>query len=103
MIPLTSQGDICHGIDAASNDGSYMMDSELLIYNVRVKSGTAFGDAVRLIRFAAILWIAYLILLAIISRSFPVSQRTYPIYYIALAGVAVVCLILSYWDWIRNG
>jgi signal transduction histidine kinase len=102
MISLTGQGDICHGQNAASDDGSYMMDSELLIYNVPVKSRTAFADAVRLIRFAAILWIAYLIFLAIISRSFPVSQRTYPIYYFALAGVAVVCLILSYWDWIQE-
>jgi len=102
MISLTSQGDICHGSNAASNDGSYMIDLELLIYNMPVKSRTAFADAVRLIRFAAILWIAYLIFLAIISRSFPVSQRTYPIYYVALAGVAVVCLILSYWDWIQE-
>ena len=102
MTSLTSQGDICHGIDAATNDGSYMMDSGLLIYNVPVKSRTAFADTVRLIRFAAILWIAYLIFLAIISRSFPVSQRTYPIYYVALAGVAVLCLILSYWDWIQE-
>ena len=78
MISLTSQGAICHGINAASNDGSYMMDLELLIYNVRVKSRTAFADAVRLIRFAAILWIAYLIFLAIISRTFPVSQRMNP-------------------------
>jgi signal transduction histidine kinase len=102
MISLTGQSDICHGTNAASSDGSYMMDPELLIYNVRVKSRTAFADAVRLIRFAAILWIAYLIFLAIISRSFPVSQRMYPMYYVALAGVAVVCLILSYWDWIQE-
>jgi len=102
VISLTSQGDICHGINATSNDGSYMMDPELLIYNVPVKDRTAFADAVRLIRFAAILWIAYLIFLAIISRSFPVSQRTYPLYYVALAGVAVACLILSYWHWVQK-
>jgi signal transduction histidine kinase len=73
-----------------------------LIYNVLVKSRTSFADAVRLIRFAAVLWIGYLVFLAIISRSFPGSQRMNPIYYVALGCVAVLCLILSYWNWIQE-
>jgi signal transduction histidine kinase len=79
-----------------------MKDSRLLIYNALVKSRTSFADAVRLIRFAAVLWIGYLVFLAIIGRSFPVSQRMNPIYYAALGGVAVLCLILSYWNWIQE-
>ena len=74
----------------------------VLTYNVLVKSRTSFADAVRLIRFAAVLWIAYLVLLAVISRSFPVSQRVNPLYYVALGGVAVLCLVLSYWNWIQE-
>lgn len=79
-----------------------MLDSRLLIYNVPVKSRTSFADAVRLIRFAAVLWIGYLVLLAVMSRSFPVSQRMHPLYYVALGGVAVLCLVLSYWSWIQE-
>lgn len=79
-----------------------MLDSRLLIYNVPVKSRTSFADAVRLIRFAALLWIGYLVLLAVMSRSFPVSQRMNPMYYLALGGVAVLCLVLSYWSWIQE-
>ena len=79
-----------------------MEGSKSLIYNVGVKSRTSFADAVRLIRFASVLWIVYLVFLAIINRSFPASQRVNPVYYVALAGVAVLCLILSYWDWIQE-
>jgi signal transduction histidine kinase len=79
-----------------------MKDPSLLIYNVLVKSRTPFADAVRLIRFAAVLWIGYLVLLAVISQSFPRPQRMNPLYYIALGCVAVLCLILSYWNWIQE-
>jgi len=102
MTPVTNWGDICHGVKALINDSSYMKDSRLLRYNVLVKNRASFADAVRLIRFAAVLWIGYLVLLAVISRSFPVSQRMNPIYYIALGCVAVLCLILSYWNWIQE-
>ena len=73
-----------------------------MIYNVVVKSRTSFVDAVRLIRFAAVLWIGYLVLLAVISQSFPRPQRMNPLYYVALGCIAVLCLILSYWNWIQE-
>jgi signal transduction histidine kinase len=79
-----------------------MKDLRLLIYNVVVKSRTSFVDAVRLIRFAAVLWIGYLVLLAVISQSFPRPQRMNPLYYVALGCIAVLCLILSYWNWIQE-
>jgi signal transduction histidine kinase len=79
-----------------------MNDLRLLIYNVLVKSRTSFADAVRLIRFAALLWIGYLILLAVISQSFPGPQRMNLLYYVALGCIAVLCLILSYWNWIQE-
>jgi hypothetical protein len=55
MISLTGQGDICHGVKAAINDSSYMKEPRLLLCNALVKIGTSFADAVRLIRFAALL------------------------------------------------
>lgn len=79
-----------------------MIDLRLLIYNVAVKSRTSFVDAVHLIRFAAVLWIGYLVLLAVISRSFPGPQRLNLLYYVALGSTAVLCLILSYWNWIQE-
>jgi signal transduction histidine kinase len=102
MISLTSEGDICHGVKLAIDDASHMIDLGPLIYNVAVKNRTSFVDAVRLVRFAAVLWIGYLVFLAIISRSFPVSQRVNPLFYVALGSVAVLCLILSYWNWIQE-
>ena len=74
----------------------------LLIYNGLVKSRTSLVDVTRLIRFASILWIGYLILLAIINQSFPGPQRTNPLYYISLGCIALLCLILSYWQWIQE-
>jgi len=79
-----------------------MQDLRLLIYNVFVKSRTSFADAVRLIRFAAVLWIGYLALLAVISRAFLGPHRMNPLYYVALGCIAVLCLILSYWNWIQE-
>jgi signal transduction histidine kinase len=79
-----------------------MIDSSPLIYNVAVKTTTSFVDVVRLVRFASVLWIGYLILLAVISRSFPLSQRMNPVYYVALGCVAVLCLILSYSNWVQK-
>jgi len=79
-----------------------MIYLRLLIYNVAVKSRTSFEDAVHLIRFAAVLWIGYLVLLAVISRSFPGLQRLNLLYYVALGSIAALCLILSYWNWIQE-
>jgi signal transduction histidine kinase len=31
-----------------------------------------------------------------------VSQRVNPLYYLALGGVAILCLVLSYWSWIQE-
>ena len=67
-----------------------------------MKSRTSFVDVVRLIRFAAILWIGYLVLLAIINQSFPGPQRMHPLYYILLGCMVLLCLILSYWRWIQE-
>jgi signal transduction histidine kinase len=102
MTSVTNQGDICHGVTAVVSDGSYMKHSGLLVYNVLMENRASFADAVRLIRFAAVLWIGYLVLLAVISRSFPVSQRVNPLFYVALGSVALLCLILSYWNWIQE-
>jgi signal transduction histidine kinase len=73
-----------------------------LIYNRLVKSRTSFVDVVRLIRFAAILWVGYIVLLAIINQSFPGPQRMNPLYYVSLGCIALLCLILSYWRWIQE-
>ena len=67
-----------------------------------MKSGTSFADAVRLIRFATILWIGYVTMLALVNQSFPGPQRMHPLYYISLGCVALLCLILSYWRWIQE-
>ncbi|MBC8472047.1 MAG: sensor histidine kinase [Planctomycetes bacterium] len=57
---------------------------------------------VRLIRFAAILWIGYLIVLALISQSFPAPQRANLLYYVLLGCIALLCLGLAYWPWIQK-
>ena len=79
-----------------------MKDLTLLIYNVLVKSRTSFADAVRLIRFSALLWIGYLVLLAVISQSFPGPRLMSLLYYVVLGCLAVLCLILAYWNWIQE-
>jgi signal transduction histidine kinase len=81
-------------------------------YNGLVKSKTSFADPVRVIRFAAILWIVYLVIMAAISQS-TISQSirepwhgdietSYYLYYILLGLVALLCLGLSYWPWIQE-
>ena len=75
---------------------------ELFDYNRFVRSRDSLLDVVRLIRFAAILWIGYLIVLAIINQSFPGQQRMNPLYYVSLGCIAILCLILSYWQWIQE-
>lgn len=71
-------------------------------YNSPMKVAAPHSDAVRLIRFAAILWIGYLIVLASISQSFPAPPRTNLLYYYgSLGGIALVCLGLAYWTWLQ--
>ena len=67
-------------------------------------SRTSFADAVRLIRFAAILWIGYLTALALINQSFGDPQRgnVEVLYYVLLGLVALLCLGLAYWPWIQG-
>jgi hypothetical protein len=62
-------------------------------------------DVLRLIRFAAFLWIGYLIVLVLISQVFQPSQpSTQPpqradyLYYFFYGGIAILCLALSYWQ-----
>lgn len=70
-------------------------------YNSRMKMTTPRSDAIRLIRFAAFLWIAYIVALALISQSFPGPQRASVLYYVLLGYIALLCLGLAYWPWIQ--
>jgi hypothetical protein len=69
-----------------------------------VKSKKSFSDAIRLIRFAAILWIGYLTALGVISQSIgdPRRGNVEALYYISLGLLALLCLGLSYWSWIQE-
>jgi signal transduction histidine kinase len=71
-------------------------------YNSLVKKTKPQADAVRLIRLSAILWIGYLIVLAIVSQSFPGPQFTNLLYYGLLGAVALICLGLAYWSWLQE-
>jgi signal transduction histidine kinase len=69
-----------------------------------MRKTTGFLDVVRLIRFAAILWIAYLAALGIISQSFrdPRQGNAETIYYFMLGAIAFLCLGLVFWPWIQE-
>jgi signal transduction histidine kinase len=67
-----------------------------------MKRTTERSDAVLLIRFAAVLWIIYLIALAAINQVLGHPQRTDPLYYILNAIIALICLGLTLWPWIQN-
>ena len=71
-------------------------------YNGHMKMTMDHSDAVRLIRFTAFLWIGYIIVLALVSQSFPEAQRTNLLYYVLLSCVALLCLVLAYWPWIQR-
>lgn len=58
------------------------------------------SDEVRLIRFAAVLWIVYLAALAVIAQ-FDAPHRADPLYYILNGVVALICLGLGHWGWIQ--
>jgi signal transduction histidine kinase len=70
------------------------------------------ADVLHLIRFAAFLWIGYLITLALINQIFPPphpsflsnSAPTYIdfFYYIVQGFIALVCLVMAYWTWIQQ-
>ncbi len=71
-------------------------------YNSRVERTTPHSDAIRLIRFAAILWLGYLSVLALISLSFRAPPNPNLLYYYAsLGGIALLCLGLAYWRWLQ--
>lgn len=70
-------------------------------YNSRVERTTPHSDAVRLIRFAAILWLGYLIVLALVSQSFAAPPRNNLTYYGSLGGIALLCLGMAYWGWLQ--
>jgi signal transduction histidine kinase len=76
-----------------------------MVYTDTVNKSNKFSDAVLLIRFAAILWVAYLAAMALIGRltagiQDDLSSLYY--YYALLGAVALVCLGLSYWSWLQQ-
>lgn len=81
-------------------------------YNANMKMITPRADMVRLIRFAAFLWIGYLVVLAFINQLFqspqpPPSpqlplQNTDYLYYILYGFIALLCLVLAYWPWLQR-
>jgi len=71
-------------------------------YNSRVERTTPHSDAIRLIRFAAVLWLGYLIVLVLVSQSFPAPPYTNLVYYGSLADIALLCLGLAYWRWLQE-
>ncbi len=70
-------------------------------YNSPVERTTPHSDAIRLIRFAAILWLGYLSVLALVSQSFPSPPYSNLIYYGSLGCIALICLGLAYWRWLQ--
>jgi len=66
-----------------------------------VKINTPQSDEVRLIRFAAVLWMVYLAVMVVIAQ-FDAPHRADPLYYILDGSVALICLGLGYWDWIQQ-
>jgi signal transduction histidine kinase len=81
-------------------------------YNIHMKEVRPHADVLRLIRFAAFLWIGYLIALALINQAFPPTrplplpspppQHTDYLYYIVQGFIALLCLVLAYWPWIQE-
>jgi signal transduction histidine kinase len=73
-------------------------------YNEIVKRDMSSAEPIRIIRFAAILWICYLATLALITQSFwdPRRANTETLYYIFLGVVALVCFGLTFWSRMQN-
>ena len=62
-----------------------------------------FADVVLLIRFAAVLWIVYLSALTLINLLAGRPEDISSLYYYALlAGVALICLGMSFWTWLQQ-
>jgi signal transduction histidine kinase len=74
----------------------------MMDYNVVMTITIPRGDAIRLIRFAAFLWLGYIIVLALINQSFPGPQRNSPYYYVLLGYIAILCLGLAYWPLVQS-
>jgi signal transduction histidine kinase len=84
----------------------------LLDYNSCMKETRPHADVLRLIRFAAFLWIGYLIALALINQAFPPPHSSPPpssapvyidfLYYMAQGFIALICIALAYWPWIQE-
>lgn len=75
-------------------------------YNDDMKTLTPRADTIRLLRFAAILWICYLAFLAVINQIFTPPQPPQPagttpntdyLYYVLFGAIALICLGLAYW------
>ncbi len=88
-----------------------MKQGKLMDHNGIVKRTRPHADVLRLIRFAAFLWLGYLIVLALINQAFPPPlpsplppppQRIDFIYYIVQGFIAILCLILAYWPWVQE-
>jgi signal transduction histidine kinase len=80
-------------------------------YNNAMKTITPRSDAVHLVRFAAVLWICYLVFLAVINEVFQqpqppqaagTTQSTDYLYYFLFGAIALICLGLAYWPWIQG-
>jgi signal transduction histidine kinase len=74
-----------------------------MIHNKSMKKLSSISDAVHLIRFVSVLWIGYLVALAIINLSLGPPQRSNDVLYYVLHGLIVlVCLGLAYWSWLQE-
>ena len=60
-----------------------------------------YSDAIRLIRFAAVLWIGCLVVLSILNYIFS-RHATIPVYYLLNIVLAAVILGAAYWNWIQK-
>ena len=68
------------------------MSKEMLgDYNSAMNNGRPSEEVLRLIRFASLLWLAYLVILIVIGSSFHEPQLTNPLYYILLGLISLVC------------
>jgi len=75
-----------------------------MVYANTVNKSNKFSDAVLLIRFAAFLWVIYLVLMTLIGMVIEETQdlSSFFYYYALLGGVTLVCLGLSYWSWLQR-
>ena len=78
-----------------------------MVYKKYMKRTMPPTDVLRLVRFAAILWIGYVVVLAVINQvlwapSHMPSNILYFIYCAFIGIVALLCLGLSYWSWIQK-